>query len=331
MNGLLLMLLFIAIVVALVLFVGLKLRFIRVPEEERKVIYHVGRVDRVAGPGRIYILERWENIERTIYVRDQALNFRVSELFIYGVPFGYRLNLWCRYDIEAAASGSQAKLMEFAQCDDEERYQFANVKVQEALRASVSEYEINYPLGKKASVADKLTPIIPGTLGCHEILAGVTRRLAKSLPTVGIIFNTEHAINVVGLPISNQIAGDFQRGRTVSQLREQFPHLSEEFLAQMAAPIGDLEQPFTDNFRLDQNDEKSARVGVRKNSEGKKDTRVSMRRDDEFMEEDVRHESVRSKEEAIAEAEPAPSRSDKPARITRNDVAILKPVPRRAQ
>jgi hypothetical protein len=323
------------IVAVIVLLVLLSLwrasRFVRVPQEQRIVIYRFGRFNRVEGPGLVKIIQGAETIERDIYVRDQQLDFSIDGLFIYGVPFGYRLNMWCRYDIQDAAGGDREKLKDFAQFDDSERYRAVAVKMQEALRESIKEYEIHHPLSPRGTTfVDRLLPILPGTEGSAEILNGTRKRLSRMLPTIGVILNTTHSINIISLILGQQIINDFQRGRTIQLFREQLPDLPIEALIQMLASIEGIEHPQIERLLLDHrtNDNVSepARVDIRRSSDGRRDVRIrlpsSPNEPDDQMEMDEEDETDNS-------SQAAPAQSPDIYRITAEDASVLKPVPPR--
>src|SRR6059058_5272766 len=109
-----------------------------VPEEERLVIHRLGRFNRIAGPGPVFILNRIETVVRTIRVRDQPANYATQGLFMYDIPFGFTLNFWRSFDLQSAAGQDQETLAKLAQFDDDERNKMIQTKVREALVHSVT-------------------------------------------------------------------------------------------------------------------------------------------------------------------------------------------------
>lgn len=331
MNGFAISITILATIVLIpILFLTLRPRFIRVPQEERIVIYRLGRFSCVAGPGIVKIIQGVDTHERTIYVRDQQLNFTIGDLFIHGTPFGYRLNLWCRYDIQEAAGGDQEKLKEFAQFDDNERYQATRVKIQEALRESIQVYETRHPLPRGATFVDQVLPMLPGTPDNQEILDDVRRRLVRMLPTAGVILNTTHSINIVGLILNDQIVNDFQRGRTIALFREQLPDLPIDILIQMLASIEGIESPQIERLLLDHrtNDDAtgSARIDVRRSSDGRRDVRIRLPSQPDAPDKDT---GANEKNESASSPEQGQAKPADIYRITSEDAAVLKPVPSR--
>jgi len=85
-----LLLLIVAVLVLVWLVFGLLgVRFQTVPEEERLVIYRLGRFNRIAGPGMVVYFRRFESIERTLSVREELIEQRVDGLAFNGLFLGY--------------------------------------------------------------------------------------------------------------------------------------------------------------------------------------------------------------------------------------------------
>jgi hypothetical protein len=203
--------------------------------------------------------------------------------------------------------------------------------MQEALRESIKEYEIHHPLSPRGTTfVDRLLPILPGTEGSAEILNRTRKRLSRMLPTIGVILNTTHSINIISLILGQQIINDFQRGRTIQLFREQLPDLPIEALIQMLASIEGIEHPQIERLLLDHrtNDNVSepARVDIRRSSDGRRDVRIrlpsSPNEPDDQMEMDEEDETDNS-------SQAAPAQSPDIYRITAEDASVLKPVPPR--
>lgn len=332
-------------------------KFERVPEEERVVIYRMGRFARVEGPGFVKLTKGVENIERRIFVRAQSLTFSFGNLFINGTPFGYSLNLWCAYDIQKAAGGNKQQLAEFAQFTDEERHQNARVKIQEGLRESIKAYEEKYPLSPTAKLGEKLSPILPGTRASKEILTDLKTRLKRMLPSIGVILDSTHSINVVGFQVSPQIASGFERSRIVEQLRDQLPDLPPDLFAQLVASIQGLDQLKTEHLHVNQDGgSRPATIDYRTLADGSSQKRIRFtapgyedevanaqsgeQRKDATQEsagkqdadpiEDEENSEDQTHKSPSPNAPPAPPNRGNGYRFTKRDVEMLKQVPRRA-
>ena len=197
-----------------------------VSEEERLVIYRLGRFNRIAGPGMVY-MSKLETVHHKIDARDKPRNVRVDNLFMRGVPFGYTLNFWYRVDPVTAASDDKEQLAHLAHFDDHERDKLVGTKVREALVLSTTQIGNEYKPAGEAYFYNIL-PIIPGLPDNDRLLALTRDKLAETLPTVGAILNQAHPITIAGLNLSNDLAQSFSRDRIATLLREQFPNLSEE-------------------------------------------------------------------------------------------------------
>lgn len=243
----------------------LRLRFRMVEQEQRLIIYRWGRFNRVAGPGPVLIAHLWDSVARVIDVHDHDRNFHIPNLFSFDVPFGYTLNLWYRYDPVAAAQNDKDLLLELAQYDGD-RYPQIAVKLRDALVRAITIVQaetqekreedfakqeklavtLQDPLAsiqkieRNLSIDEKLMMIVPGLPSCERILNLVAEELVHSLPKIGVIFNHNHRITVVGLDISDDLASSFSRSRITALLHKTYPSLNEMELAHRVAMIEGL-------------------------------------------------------------------------------------------
>lgn len=244
-----------------------------VQEEERLVVYRLGRFHRVAGPGVVVLQRLLDEVKRTFNVRDEPHNVRVNGLFMNGVPFGYTLNFWYRFDLQAAADGNHERLAKLVQFSDEEREKQVATKVREALVAAGPVIEQKFkPTG--ADFVSKLLPIIPGLPSFDAFMVEVRKHLRESLPLVGAILNEEQPLVVTNIHLGSDIIGSFSRGRVATMLRETFPNLPPALLLQAVSSIEGIDMPQQrvvfegvdqSNTRLDfrpEEGEASARVRV---------------------------------------------------------------------
>ncbi|MBX3009933.1 MAG: SPFH domain-containing protein [Caldilineaceae bacterium] len=234
--------LFFIIFVVIGIYLLTQAKFQVVPEEERLVIYRLGRFQRIAGPGPVFLLRNLDEVKRRFSVRDEPHNIRINGLFINGVPFGYTLNFWYRFDLMAAAPDDRARLVNLAQFSDDERKQQVATKVREALVASAARLERGYkPAGN--DFFDKLLPIMPGLPEFEALFAEVGQQLRATLPLVGAILNEAHPITVTNIHLGNDILNSFSRGRIANLLKETFPALAPELLLQAVSAIEGIDMP----------------------------------------------------------------------------------------
>lgn len=228
------------IVVALYLLTQSKIRI--VPEEERLVVYRLGRFHRVIGPGPVVLQRSLDEVKRTFNVRDEPHTVRVNGLFMNGIPFGYTLNLWYRADLKAAAADNRERLVNLVQFTKEERERQVATKVREALVTSAAKIEKGYqPAG--SNFIHKLLPIIPGLPAFEALFTEVRQQLRASLPSVGVILNETQPITVTNLHFGNDIISSFSRGRIAALLSETFPNLPPELLLQAVSSIEGIDMP----------------------------------------------------------------------------------------
>jgi hypothetical protein len=240
-----------------------RLRIQVVPEEERLVIYRLGRFNRIAGPGLVHLIRRQDSVHQTILVRDRPVTSTATEIMIYGVPFGYTLSFWCRTDLQLAAQeferarqqaqaagrefaggiSKQEFLTRLAVLPESERREQINTKVREGLINAVAQLQNEEPLLDGGDFAQALLPILPGLPPCDRLLAKLRTQLVRTLPTIGVFFNEIHPITVMTIHLGDDITGSFSRNRMVTIMKERFPNLSEQELMQALSSIQGFEQP----------------------------------------------------------------------------------------
>ncbi|MCB0082096.1 MAG: hypothetical protein KDE47_14240 [Caldilineaceae bacterium] len=270
----------------------LQIKRYMVPQEERLVIYRWGHFHRIAGPGPVWVIQNfdYEQVMRTIHVREQDRNFVVPGLFSFDIPFGYTLNLWYRYDPVAAAQGDDELLLELAQHSDD-RYTQIGVKLREALVHAImtvqketrelwqqkqsekpSESTVTLQtdstsiqdVEREMSIIDKLMMVVPGMLSCARILDLVEIELAHVLPSIGVILNRQHRITVTRLDIAEDLIGSFSRDRIAKLLRGTYQTFSDTELARGVAMIEGL----VEGLSIDGQHAADMQADWRKGSEG---------------------------------------------------------------
>ena len=220
-----------------------------VPEEERVIIYHLGRFARVAGPGMVLLSRRQDTIQRRFSIRNEPSDYFVDGLFVYGIPMGLTLNMWRRYDPVKAAKGDQEKLRDLVLFEESERRSHLEVKLRDALVRQIGAIEQKEPLGPTANIIDRLLPILPGVPACAAILTNVQQDLAKVLPSLGLFLDVNHPIVITRLHPPEDLIRGFSRDRAASLLRLQFPNLSDSMMVHMLESIEGLEPLRIHEFR----------------------------------------------------------------------------------
>lgn len=213
-----------------------------VPEEERLVVYRLGRFHHIAGPGPVVLQRSLDEVKRTFSVRDEPHNVRVNGLFMNGVPFGYTLNFWYRFDLKAAAGEDRERLVNLVQFSNEERERQVATKVREALVTSATKIEHSYkPAG--TDFVHKLLPILPGLPESDALLKETRQHLSTTLRLVGAILNEAHPLTVTNIHLGDDIIKSFSRGRVATLLSESFPNLSPDMLLQAVSSIEGIDMP----------------------------------------------------------------------------------------
>lgn len=302
-----------------------------VPEEERRVVYRLGRFHRITGPGLVMIIPGLEHVGRTFEVRTHPIEIAVSGLLAFGVPNDLSLNLWCRFDPVQAAGGDHHKLAELAQMRDTERHHQVEVKMREALINQIARLEERQPLPQTAILIDKVMALAPGSSRYHKLIEGLKEELARTLPAVGFILDPNQSIVLTGRNLSEEIIEAIKRRREreidsewltnyVDRLRQRFPDLSGAMLSQMLASIegvdvGKIQRLF---FEQDKDVAADLEFEVAADSEGPDIvTKPKLRK----RETTIQPQTVQPKTDHTP-----PPRTTSP--LTPDDLAVLKSVPR---
>jgi hypothetical protein len=322
----------------LVLLIGLIIKVMTrvVPHEERLVIYRLGHFHRVAGPGPVMVVPRLDEVKRTYRVRDQPLEITVDGLFPYGVPVGMTLNLWCRFDLEAAAGDDRERLASLVQLSDAERRHQVEIKVREVLVKQIAVLEDSDPLPGDATVIDRVIALAPGTTRYYKLLEAVKVGLREELPLVGAILSPTQTITLTKRDISDEIiqAGKRLRGREIDSewltdyadnLRQRFPSISNAVLAQMLASVEGVDAGKVQRLLVEQEGYNSADTEV--------EVEFEMSGDEERP--NVIARPKMKQQRAATQSMPAASRTEQkstsrtPRPLTESDLAVLKRVPRK--
>jgi hypothetical protein len=300
-----------------------------VSEEQRVVIYRLGRFNRIAGPGMVQVIPGLEQVTRTLDVRNHPMEVVVPGVFAFGLLNDLTLNLWYSYDLVKAAAGNKAKLAELVQLSETERRRQVEVKMREALVNQIAELQKRMPLPGTPTGLDGVIALAPGSERYNELLAGLKRELEKTLPSVGVVLNTDQTITVTGRGIPDGVVEAIKRfqGRQIDsqwltnyadQLRHQFPEMSSTVLDQMLASIEGVDVGNVQRLRLEQDDKTDAQVEFEVPMDGSETPVVIAKPKFKFQ-------------ETEAKRQPASVRSDQAPsspRLSEEDLTVLKRVPR---
>jgi hypothetical protein len=245
-----------------------RVRFQVIPEEERWVIYRLGRFNRVAGPGWTFIPSLLEKVNRRIDIRPTRANLMLSDMMIYGVPFGCTLNFMYQIDLKRAADQlpgnepTKVKLTRLAMLSNEQVYNEVRVKARKAFTDAIGRLEVQEPLPKDAEFVQALLPVIPGLPPCNRLLDEVRLRLEKEVLSLGVFLESLHPLTITSLQLGDDIVGSFRQIRIARILRERFPMFSDQDLMQIISNATGL-PPFEQRFRFDGAGAGSASIELR--------------------------------------------------------------------
>jgi hypothetical protein len=314
-------LLWIAGIVLLVVFVITLFSLIKtttqvVPQEEQLVIYRLGRFNRIAGPGPVSVIPGLEEVVQTIDVRDRPLEIKVPGIFAFGVPNDLTLNLWCSSDLVKATKGDHDKLAKLVQLSEFERHEQVKVKMREALVSQVAHLQEQMPLPVKAKLTERIIALAPGTPHYNTLIKGLKHQLERTLPSVGVVLNTDQSIVLTGRSLSDEIIEAIGRrqGREIDsewltnyadELRQRFPEMSNVMLAQILSSVEGVDAGKVQRLLLEQEATTEAEVEFEMSGSGESGPNI------------------------ITKPKPQkrqPAQAPRP--LTKSDLTVLKRVPR---
>uniref|UniRef100_A0A832H574 Band 7 domain-containing protein n=1 Tax=Oscillatoriales cyanobacterium SpSt-402 TaxID=2282168 RepID=A0A832H574_9CYAN len=299
-----------------------------VPQEKRLVIYRFGRFHRIAGPGPVRIVPGLDEVVQTIEVRDHPVEITIPGIFVFGVPNDFTLNLWYRVDLVQAAESDNNKLAELVQIRDEERSRQIQVIIREALSNQVANIQKRMPLPEGATTLDGVIALALGNERSQELMKSVKQELERTLPSVGVVLNATRPITLTQRGIPGEIIKAIQRqqGREIDSqwlikyaavLQREFPEISKAVSSQVLAAIEGVDVGKIQRLLLEQEAGAGGEFEV------------------EMSERDGTIPRVRAKtktkvDKPYAHREPESGRSQQAVRprLTEDDLAVLKCVPR---
>jgi hypothetical protein len=303
-----------------------------VPHDRRLGIYRMGRFHRVAGPGPVMVLPGLEQVAREFRVRNEPLTVTVDGLFPFGVPVNMTLNLWCRFDLAAASREDHNKLADLVHLANAERHQQVRVKVREAVIRQIANLESRRPVPDDASILDRVMALGLGTPRYNELLDAVKEDLNYILPSVGAILDLTQPVTLTKRDISTEIIDAAKRRRSraidsewltgyVDEIRQRYPDLSSELLFQILSALDGVDTGQLHRLLLDSDasGQQEVEYEISGGQEGPNIITKTQRKRDQAV-----SQTRATPQYTDAETAPQPS-----TRLTKDDLTILKRVPRR--
>lgn len=301
----------------------LKPRMHYVQDEERYVIYEFGRFKRIGGPGPVLIWASSENIERKVNVRNEPKNIVIGDLYIYDIPFGYKLNFWSRFDPDMFRNTDPKRMAELLQFEDQERHQQMIVKVRDALVNSVVTVQNAQPSSPQ-TVIEKILLIAPGLDGYKSIMHEMRNELNQTLPLIGMKLDLHQPITTTNLYLDRGVGAILNRDRIVEQVKEKFHDLSPTEEVQALSAIEGLSIPAIHNISTKDlaNSNYNIEFDAREGEDGL-DVRSRMRQG-KPQQRPMNAET--SEPETEAAVDPHPQQEATDHQLTADDLAVLKKI-----
>ncbi len=312
---------FVIVVILIVLIVNMTQI---VPQEKRLVIRRFGKFHRIVGPGTVRIVPSLDQVAQEIEVRNHPVEITVPGIFAFMVPNELTLNFWYRFDPAEAAGGDRDKLANLLQVKEGERKRQIEVKIREALVNQVADLQTQMPLPDDAPALAGVAALAPGTPRYNKLLEGVRQELTKSLPSLGIILDTNQPIVLTRRGISDEIieAIKRRRGREIDsewlteyadKLRTQFPEMSEGILTQVLASIEGVDTGKIQRLHVEGEAVAGTEVEFDMAESGSEPHLIT---------------KPMPKKPQTAPPRTGPPPHQGPPRLTKSDLAVLKSVPR---
>jgi regulator of protease activity HflC (stomatin/prohibitin superfamily) len=228
---------------ALIVMMVLGIRVYIVQDDQRYVVYRLGRFARIAGPGLVPVMHRFENIGQVLDVREQPVVLRVDELQFNGVFLGYTVDFWCTNDPAVVAGQDRERLVRLLQFDADARRAQMETKVREAMMQGIRTVQSTLNTPDDANLIERLLPVLPGQRACEQLAEELRSRLQPALRSIGMVLSEAHPVNISRILLSPQLIDNFGRGITLSMLKEQMPDAPADTLAQLLSSIEGREMP----------------------------------------------------------------------------------------
>lgn len=310
------------IVVAVILITGSMKPQIKVIKEGTQVsIYYRGQFSRVAGPGWVPMV-RFETIEREFSVRNEPRYYSVDGLLFYAQPIGLTLSFYSQFDPQRAAGKDKDLLRRLVMFSDDEREQQVEHAIRATMISRLGAMERRKPLPPKATVVDRILPLLPGTPDCNALLAEVRKDLEPQLRAFGVFIDPAKPFMLTEIMPPADLIKTFSAGRVIDALRLKMPGAHDDVVLQTVAAIQGLDLAMRrDTYVLTGAAAQEAQLELKK---GEEETEAKLK---------FRPRPVQEAEKpSAAKAEPAEARpAGQKETLTKDDLSYLKRIPRNGQ
>jgi hypothetical protein len=227
-----------------ILVLGVRVRIMR--QRERLVVYRLGRLHRIIGPGIVWWYALVDREVSEIEIQEEPFTPFVDGVLVNGVPVNLTLNLWFAFNpAQAIGPGRDQKererLVDLFHLPVAQREEQALVHVREQLSRQLAVLAGKYPLPPGATVIDQLMPVFPGTPQRDELMKNLHAALRGPLAEIGYVLS-DRTITVVQIYPPQDLLSAFSRNRIIEQLQQKLPELPDETVAQIIASIEGREQ-----------------------------------------------------------------------------------------
>lgn len=292
-----------------------------IKEGTQVAVFSRGHFDRVAGPGWVP-MHRFETIEREFSVRNEPRYYSVDGLFLYKQPIGLTLSFFSQFDPKRAAGNDKELLRRLVMFSDADREQHVANAVRAVLISRLGAIERSKPLPPKATIVDRILPIVPGTADCEALLAEVRQDLDGQLRRLGVFVDPTRPFMITEIMPPEEMRKGFSRNRVIDLLRMKLPGLREDLLLQAVAAMEGLNIGLSqDTFVVTGNAAQEALLELKKDEDGV-DPKLKIRTQPPKEAEKPSVSQSRS-------TEPRPP--DQKETLTKDDLSYLKRIPRNGQ
>lgn len=219
----------------------LKLQFPTVKEGYAAVVERMGRFERIAGPGQIWLVGRFEEIDHLVPIRTQGEAYEYSELWIKDfVPVNAKLTLSYHRSFEGMSLEEQKKIAYYPL---DEWKKIARAQIERVLQDVLPTVDFTQALSANPTQRANL----------EQTLA---RALGQRLKAHGMLLDDQYGltVNTLGLPeklretlvrVSNIKIDVNVRSSLISELMHQYPGHSEAFFMTLAGFLTGQQVPTT--------------------------------------------------------------------------------------
>jgi hypothetical protein len=223
---------------------GLRVRIMS--QKKRLVVYRLGSLHRIIGPGIVWWYALIDREVSEIEIQEVPFTPFVDGTMVNGLSVSLTVNLWFAFNpAQAIGPGRDQKererLVDLLKLPVAQREEQALVHMREQLGRQLAVLAGKYPLPPSATVIAQLMPILPGTPQRHELMKNLHAALKGPLAEIGYVLS-DREITVVHFYPPQDLISSFSRNRIIAQIQENLPELSDETIAQIIASIEGREQ-----------------------------------------------------------------------------------------